>query len=98
MDKELEGLQIYIQNLVQSPFDLLRKTMHLTATIAGDTSALLQISWLENEEYTSLAIHEKRVELRQLQDLSLMMLKKAEIQLQRQVKMGLKGIKNWNWK
>src|SRR5271156_5033274 len=75
VNNKLEGLRIYIQDLVQTPFDLLRETMHLAATIAGDTSALPQISWLGNDEYTSLAIHGKRMELQQLQDLCSMMLK-----------------------
>ena len=63
INKELGGLRIYVQDLVQSPFGLLRETMHLAATIAGDTSSLPQISWLGDDDYLSLAIHGKRVEL-----------------------------------
>src|SRR5947207_9894416 len=72
----LDGLGMYVRDLVQSSFDFLRKTMHLVAA-----TYLSQICWLGNEEYTSLAIRGKRVELKELRDLCGALLKKAEIQL-----------------
>jgi len=71
--------------------------MHLAATIAGDHSSLPQVTWLGENEFEALAIHGKRVELKQLQTLSLTLLKKAEMQMRGEVKMGLAGIKNWRW-
>ena len=97
VDKKLGGLHVYVEDLVQSPFGFLKETMHLAATIAGDGSTLPQVSWLGNDEYTSLAIHGKRVELQELRDLCSALLREAERQMKRKVKMGMSGIRNWNW-
>ena len=94
VDKELGGFGKYIQDLAQTPFGFLREVMHLAAYIAGDGSSLPQINWLGKEEYTSLAIHGKKVELKELGNLSNTLLKKAKTQLNSQVKMGL-HIKQW---
>jgi len=98
VDKELGGLHVYVEDLVQSPFGFLKETTHLAATVAGDGSTLPQVSWLGNDEYTSLAIHaSKRVDLQELRNLCSALLKEAETQMRRKVKMGMTGIKNWNW-
>jgi len=97
VDKDLGGLKIYVGDLVQSPFGFLRETMHLAASIAGDSTTLPQICWLGNEEYTSLAIRGKRVELDQLKNLCSKLLKEAEIQLHSKVKMGISGPKYGKW-
>lgn len=94
VNKELNGLGKFVQDLVQTPFGFLREVMHLAAYISADGSSLPQISWLGKDEYTSLAIHGKRVELRELKILSKSLLKKANMQLKGQVKMGL-HIKQW---
>ena len=72
--------------------------MHLIITIVKDISILLQILWFENKKYTLLVIYRKKMKLQQLQNISLIILKKTEIQLQKQIKIELKEIKNWNWK
>ena len=59
LDKDLDGLQVYVKDLIQSPFGFLSETMHLAAKIAGDASALPQVVWLGNNEYKSLSIHGK---------------------------------------
>lgn len=97
VDKDLNGLGIYIQDLVQSPFGFLRETMHLAATIAGDTTAFLQICWLRENNYTALAIRGKKVELTELRNLSRALLKDAEIQLYSKVKMGISASKCGSW-
>src|SRR5947207_14419700 len=40
IDKDLDDMKAYVRDLIQSPFDFLRETMHLTAAIAGDTTFL----------------------------------------------------------
>jgi len=97
LDKDLDGLQVYVKDLVQSPFGFLSETMHLAATIAGETSALPQVIWLGNEEYKSLAIHGKRVDLDQLQDLCQKLLQDARRKFKHEIKMGLPGFKDINW-
>ena len=94
IDKGLGGLGKYVQDLGQSPFGFLKEVMHLAAYISGDSSTLPQICWLDHEGYTALAIHGKRVELRQLRKLCGTLLKKAKRQLQSQVKMGV-NVKQW---
>jgi len=94
VNKDLGGMGIYVQDLAQTPFGFLKETMHLAAYISGDGSSLPQICWLGKGEYRALAIHGKKVELQELCDLTTTLLKEAEIQLNRQVKMGLK-IKQW---
>ena len=94
VNKELGGLGKFVQDLAQTPFGFLRETMHLAAYISGDGSTLPQINWLGKEEYMALAIHGKKVELRELANLSMTLLKKAKKQLNSQVKMGL-HLKCW---
>jgi hypothetical protein len=94
LDKELGGLGKYVQDMGQTPFGFLKEVMHLAAYISGDSSGLPQISWLGDEKYISLAIHGKKVELKELQDLSRKLLKKAKIYMNSQVKMGI-DVKEW---
>ena len=42
-ESRLDGLEIFIREQIQTPFGLLRETMHLASMIAGDISALPQI-------------------------------------------------------
>jgi len=97
VDKDLDGLGAYVRDLVQSPFGFLRETMHLAAAIAGDTTSLPQVCWLGDKEYTSLAIHGKKVELNELRNLCRALLKEAEIQLHSRVKMGISAAKCGRW-
>jgi len=97
IDKDLGDVGAYVRDLVQSPFGFLRETMHLAATIAGDTTSLPQICWLGENEYTSLAIHGKKVELDELRNLCKTLLKEAEIQLHSRVKMGIASSKCGSW-
>lgn len=69
--------------------------MHLTDSIEGDIMTLPQICWLGNEEYTSLAIRGKRLELKWLKNLCNALLKEAEVQLHNNVKMGISDSKIW---
>jgi len=94
VNKELSGLGKFVLDLAQTSFGFLSEVMHLAAYISGDGSSLPQISWLGKEEYTSLAIHGKKVELRELGNLSNTLLKKVKKQLNNQVKMGI-HIKQW---
>ena len=94
VNKELNGLGKFVLDLIQTPFGFLREVMHLAAHISGDGGSLPQISWLGKEEYRSLAIHGKKVELSELGNLSNTLLKKATMQLNNQVKMGI-HIKQW---
>src|SRR5579859_7209080 len=93
---DLDGLQIYVKDLVQSPFGLLFETMHLAATVAGYSSSLPQVVWLGDEEYKSLTIHGKRVDLDQLQRLCHQLLKDAKRKFRHEIKMGLPGFKDFN--
>ena len=63
LEEHLDELQIYVKDMVQSPFGFLMETMHLAANIAGDSGTLPQVTWLGKNEYQSLAIHGKKVEL-----------------------------------
>ena len=65
----MDELQIYVKDMVQSPFGFLMEIMHLAANIAGDSGTLPQVTWLGKNEYQSLAIHGKKVELNQLRSL-----------------------------
>lgn len=98
IDQNLDGERLYIKDLVQTPFGFLRETMHLAAAIAGDTTSLPQICWLGNKEYTSLAIHGKRVELKELRKLCKSLLKEAESQLHDKVMMGISASACGGWK
>ena len=97
LDKDLDGLQVFVKDLIQSPFGFLSETMHLAAKIAGDASALPQVIWLGNNEYKSLAIHGKRVDLEQLQDMCQKLLRDATRKFRHEIKMGLPGFKDMNW-
>ena len=63
LEEYLDELQIYVKDMVQSPFGFLMEIMHLAANIAGDSGTLPQVTWLGKNEYQSLAIHGKKVEL-----------------------------------
>jgi len=97
MDKELGGLGVYVRDLVQTPFGFLSETMHLAAAIAGDSSILPQVRWLGKEEHTSLAVHGKKVELKQLRKLCSKLLKDVENELRKEVKMGISGMQGYDW-
>src|SRR6266516_1786294 len=96
LENDLDGLQIYVKELVQSPFGFLLETMHLASYIAGEASALPQVTWI-GKEYMSLAIHGKRVDLEQLQRLSAKVLKDAKRMLEFNIKKGMTGLKKTNW-
>ena len=98
LEEYLEELQIYVKDMVQSPFGFLLETMHLAATISGDSSTLPQVTWLGKNEYKSLAIHGKKVELDQLRDLGKKLMKDVKKKFNSEIKMGLQGIKDLNWK
>jgi hypothetical protein len=95
IDRELGGLMIYAQEMLQTPFGFLAETMHFAASVAGEAGALPQVSWLGIESGMSLAIHGKRVELEQLRKLCLSLLREAQVQLDFKVKMGIKTV-DWN--
>lgn len=96
INKELGGLMMYAKELLQTPFGFLVELMHFAASVAGESGALPQVSWL-GVDGMALAIHGKRVELQQLRGLCSSLLKKARIQLDSRVKMGLNGAKELNW-
>jgi hypothetical protein len=93
---DLDGLQIYVKDLIQSPFGFLSETMHLAATVAGYASALPQIMWL-GDDFESLTIHGKRVDLKQLRTITQQLLKDVQRKFRREIKMGLPGFKHFNW-
>jgi hypothetical protein len=97
IDSDLGGLMIYAKELLQTPFGFLIEMMHFAASVAGESGALPQISWL-GVDGMALAIHGKRVELGQLRGLCSSLLKKARIQLDSIVKMGLNGGKDMDWR
>ena len=97
LDDGLDGLKIYVTDLIQSPFGLLSETMHLATAIAGFASAIPQVVWLGNKEYKSLAIHGKTVHLEKLQGLCHQLLQDAKRKFHYEVKMGLPGFKDFNW-
>ena len=97
LEDDLDGLQVYVKDLVQSPFGFLFETMYLAATVTGYASALPQVAWLGDKEYTSLTIHGKRVDLNQLQRLSQQLLKDINRKFRHEVKMGLPGFKKLDW-
>ena len=43
VDKDLEEMGVYVRDLVQSSFEFLNETMHLTAAIVENSSVLSQI-------------------------------------------------------
>ena len=94
IDGELGGLMMYARDLLQTPFGFLVELMHFAASVAGETGALPQVSWLGIESGMALAIHGKRVELEQLRKLCSSLLKEAQVQLGSRVKM---GIKTFDW-
>jgi hypothetical protein len=98
LEKHLEELQIYVKDMVQTPFGFLLETMHLAATISGESSTLPQVTWLGKNEYKSLAIHGKKVELDQLRSLCKKLMKDVKKKFNSEIKMGLQGIKDLNWK
>ena len=92
----LDGLQDYVKGLVQTPFGFLTETMHLASYIAGEASALPQVTWI-GKDYKSLAIHGKRVDLHQLQSLAKKTLKDCRRKLEYGVMKGMPGLKDVNW-
>ena len=98
LEDDLDGLQIYVKDLIQSPFGLLFETMHLATAIAGNSSALPQVMWLGDNEYKSLTIHGKPVHLTQLQGLSQQLLNDIKRKFRHEIKMGLPGFKDFNSK
>ena len=97
LEDGLDGLQIYVKDLIQSPFGLLSETMHLATAMTGFASAIPQVVWLGNKEYKSLAIHGKPVYLEELQGLCHKLLQDAKRKFHHEVKMGLPGFKDFNW-
>jgi len=95
IDEDLGGLMVYGTEMLQTPFGFLSETMHFAASVAGEGGALPQVSWLGIEVGMALAIHGKRVELRQLQKACSSLLKSAEMQLDGMIKMGMKTL---DWK
>ena len=97
VNKELGELMIYDKDMLQTLFGFLREIMHFAASVTSNAETLPQVSWLGIEEGIALATHGKGVELQELRHLCSTLLKKAEIQLRSEIKMGLTGIKNMNW-
>jgi len=97
IEDDLDGLQAYVKDLVQTPFGFLSETMHLASYIAGEASALPQITWI-GKEHKSLAIHGKRVDWKQIQSLAAKVLKDIKRMLEFNVKKGMTGLKGTNWK
>ena len=94
---DLRGLHQYLKDLLQTPFGILQETMHLAASVASDSNILPNISWFGDTEYQALAIHGKRIELKQLKKLAFELFKRCKRSLDRDLKMGLPGIKNHQW-
>jgi hypothetical protein len=92
----VERYQEYVKELVQSPFGLLMETMHWASCIAGDSTALPQIVWLDTD-FKALAIHGKKVELSQLQSLSQQLIQDVQRKFRREIKMGMPGLKDIDW-
>jgi len=97
LENDLDGLQVYVKEQIQSPFGFLSETMHLASYIAGNASALPQITWI-GKDHMSLAIHGKRVDLEQLRSLSKKVLQVAIRLMEYDVKKGMPGVKPLNWK
>ena len=68
---------VYAKEQLQTPFGFLLEILHFASSVASEAGALPQVSWLEIESGMALAIHGKRVELEQLQNLCSTLLKKA---------------------
>jgi hypothetical protein len=96
LEDDLAGHQIYVKDLIQSPFGLLYETQHLASTIVGMSNALPSISWI-GEEYKSLAIHGKRVDLSGLQRFCRKLLNIIKRKFNNDIKMGLPGLREFNW-
>jgi hypothetical protein len=92
----LDGLQMYLKPLVQSPFGFLTETMHLASYIGGQTSGLPQITWI-GKDFKSLAIHGKRVDLVQLQRLSSQLINTCLRKFKHEIKKGMSGLKDIKW-
>ena len=92
----LSGYQVYVKGLIQSPFGFLTETMHLAAYIAGEVSALPQVTWI-GKDFKSLAIHGKRVDLIQLQTLAVKTIKECKQKLEYGVMKGMPGLNDINW-
>ena len=71
--------------------------LHFVSSVIREAEALPQVSWLEIESEMALAIHGKRVELEQLQNLCSILLKKAQNQLVFKVKMSIKTMDRTNF-
>jgi hypothetical protein len=97
LERDLDGLQVYVKSLVQSPFGFLSETYHLASYMAGEASALPQITWI-GKEFKSLAIHGKQVDLEEIRDLAASVKQDVKRKFEFEVKKGLSGLKNWNWK
>jgi len=93
----LGGLQVFVKELVQSPFGFLVETMHLASYLAGEASALPQVTWF-GKDFMSLAIHGKRVDLGHLQEWTARSLKDCQRKLKFDVLKGMKVLKDVNWK
>jgi len=96
LEDDLSRHQIYVKDLIQSPFGLLYETQHLASTIVGLSNALPTISWI-GKNFTSLAIHGKRVDLAGLQRFCRSLCQDIQRRFKREVKMGLPGLKDFNW-
>jgi len=95
LENDLDGLQVYVKEQIQSPFGFLSETMHLASYIAGNASALPQITWI-GKDHMSLAIHGKRVDLEQLRSLSKKVLQAVVRLMEYDVKKGMSGVKPLN--
>ena len=94
---DLRGLHQYVKDMLQTPFGGLMETMHRATTIASDSNVLPNISWFGDTEYKALAIHGKRIELDQLRRLCVNLYLRSKSYFEREIKMGLPGIKNQRW-
>jgi len=97
LEEDLAGHQIYVKDLFQSPFGLLLENMHLASTIIGMSNVMPVIGWI-GEEYKSLTIHGKRVDLSGFQSFCQKLLKSLQRKFNHEIKMGLPGLKDFDWK
>ena len=86
---------VYAKEQLQTPFGFLLEMLHFVSSVTREAEALPQVSWLGIESGQALAVHGKRVELRQFRDLCSSLLKKARAQLNSKVKMGIDTKQNW---
>ena len=94
---DLRGLHVFVKDMAQTPFGHLMEVMHRATTVASNSNVLPSISWFGDTEYKALAIHGKKIELNQLRKLCSSLYSRCKSFFERDIKMGLPGIKNQRW-